>query len=349
MSTIESLLSEARSNWNDAGTLARIGKELQDRNRLAAAREVLSRALELDPRCDPETWEYLAFAHLRDSDAEGGLSALRRGLEVTGADTVRSTLVNFTEDEAEAARLGAELEKSADPVARASLWWKRLNKGDVEPALAAIRASVTEHPANRELRILFLWTLLSAKRMGKVADLRAEGLPLCDRAIADEPDRSFPRVMKLMMSAAEKDHDGVIRSGLEALHRFPDEESIMQFVGRAFREKGDPDRAALWFARAIGAKPSFAGARVDLGKLLEQQGKLDLAEELFREIPVANPRYAMGPISLALFLARRERWKEAETALLEAWPKLLDWQRESVKGNPDAAPLLARENVKKAI
>ncbi|MCU0724882.1 MAG: tetratricopeptide repeat protein [Planctomycetes bacterium] len=349
MTTIETLLSEARRSWGDAVTLARIGKELQDRNRLAAAREVLSRAVELDPRSDPEAWEYLAFAHYRDSDAEGGLSALRRGVEATGADTVRSTLMNFTEDEAEAALLRAELEGSADPVARASLWWKRLNEGEVETALAAIRAAVAAHPANRELRGLFLWTLLSGKRMGKVADLCAEGLPLCDRAVADEPDRSFSWVMKLMMHAAEKDHDGAIRTGLAALRRFPDEESIMQFVGRAFREKGDPDRAALWFARAIGAKPSFAGARVDLGKLLETQGKLDLAEEIFREIPVANPHYAMGPVSLALFLARRERWAEAETVFLEAWPRLLDWQRKSVKGNPDAAALLARENVKKAI
>jgi tetratricopeptide (TPR) repeat protein len=155
--------------------------------------------------------------------------------------------------------------------------------------------------------------------------------------------------MKLMLLSAEKDHDGVIRTGLGALARFPDEESVMQFVGRAFREKGDADRAALWFARAIGAKHSFAGARVDLARLLEGQGKLDPAEEILREIPAANPGYAQGPVSLALFLARRERWAEAETLLLEAWPKLADWQRENLKRNPDAALLLGRDNVKKAI
>lgn len=119
--------------------------------------------------------------------------------------------------------------------------------------------------------------------------------------------------------------------------------------GRAFKEKGEPDRAIACFARAIGMKPSFAGARTELGKVYEALGKLDLAEEVFREIPRANPAYAGGAVSLALFLGRRGRWDEAESVFLDAWGKLQPWQQARLKQQPDNAELLARPRVKSVV
>jgi len=96
-------------------------------------------------------------------------------------------------------------------------------------------------------------------------------------------------------------------------------------------------------------KPSFAGARTELGKIHETQGRLDLAEEVFREIPRANPQYAGGATSLALFLARRERWDEAESIFLEAWGRLRPWQQARLKQQPEAELLLARPRIKSVV
>jgi len=96
-------------------------------------------------------------------------------------------------------------------------------------------------------------------------------------------------------------------------------------------------------------KPSFAGARVELGKVYEAKGRIDRAEEIFREIPSANPEYAGGAVSLALFLGRRERWEEAESVFLEAWGRMFPWQKERLKQQPDVAALLSRPRVKSAV
>ena len=66
MSTVEDLLIEAYSHWDDAETLARTGRELQSRTRLEAAREILTRAIELRPDSDPDSWARLSFAQFRD-------------------------------------------------------------------------------------------------------------------------------------------------------------------------------------------------------------------------------------------------------------------------------------------
>ncbi len=349
MTTIDSLLAAALVRWDDAKALARIGRELQDRNRLAHARTVLRRALAIDPKVDPEAWEQLAYACYRGYDHGAGDMALREGLAATGSDSLRSTLMNFTEDKEEAKRLRAELESTASPVARASLSWKRLEAGEYEPALAEVKAIHAANPGDAEIRGMLLWVYLSARRAGKCGDLREEAVPLADAAIREAPDRIYGWIMKLMCLSVEKDHDGIIATAREALARFPDEESVMQHLGRAHREKGDVERAVLWLNRAIGAKPSFAGARVDLGRLYEKQGRLDLAEEVFREMPAANPDYPMAPVSLALFLTRQGRLPEAEDVFVAAWPRLVSWQRDAVKSNPEAAPLLARERVKAII
>jgi tetratricopeptide (TPR) repeat protein len=148
------------------------------------------------------------------------------------------------------------------------------------------------------------------------------------------------------MLVIEKDWDAVLKGSAEALSAHPDDETMMQYRGQAFREKGDLPRAIACLNRAIGMKSSFVGARVDLGKIHEGREEYDLAEEIFREIPGANPGYPSGPVSLALFLARREQFDEAEDLIIKAWPNLPVWVKGSVKSNPDAEALLSREAVK---
>jgi hypothetical protein len=77
--------------------------------------------------------------------------------------------------------------------------------------------------------------------------------------------------------------------------------------------------------------------------------KFDLAEAVFREIEGANPEYAAGPVSLALFLGRRDRWDEAEQIVIDVWPKMEDWQRGRLMHQPDVKALFERDRVKAAI
>ncbi len=349
MPTIQDLLRDAYTNWDDAAALSRAGQELQRRSRLTEARTVLERAVELDPR-DLDAWANQAFACYRNLEEQAGHDVLRRGVAATESDLLRATLTTFC-DEEEAAFLREALADTEDPAAQAILLGQRFWKGEHETALEGMRALVAEHPSDETIRSQLLWTLLGARARGTLEglDLHTEGLPLVETIVAEAPDSMEGWWMQLQMLHAEKDWQGLITVTGEALKRMPDEETVMLFRARAFREKGDEDRAVAWFLRAIGAKPSFTGARVELGKLYEKQGRLDLAEEIFREIGEANPSYAMGPMSLALFLGRQGRWEEAESVFLETWPKIPPMFRAGLQQSPQAKEMFERAAVRRVI
>jgi tetratricopeptide (TPR) repeat protein len=349
MPTIDQLLKDAYSNWDDAAVLARTGKELHDRNRLDHSKAVLGRALELDPQ-NKRSWAYLSYCHFRSFAGETGQEVLGKGIEATGADMLRAVRAAFTSDQEKRKELLKEIEGSTEALVRAELEAMKIWDGDVE-ALDRVRKIAADNPDDDWIRDVFLWSLMSAKSSGKIEgfDLREEGVPIATRKIEASPDIISGYWMKTTMLQLEKDWDALLETTGAALERIPDDETMLQFRGRAYKEKGDLDRAIQCFTRATGMKHSFVGARVDLGKAYEAQEKFDLAEEIFREIPKANPGYAPGPMSIALFLARRERWEEAEAAFLEAWPKLPEWFRGGLKQNPDAAPLLEREAIKKVV
>ena len=349
MATIEKLLHEAYTHWDDGARLSHLGQEIHDRNRLDHAQRVLERVVELAPD-DVEAWAHLSYAYFRALDDEKGRAVLRKGVETTGSDALKSTLLNFTDGE-EAERLRGELESSSDPGARAGRISERFWAGEKEEALAELRQLIEDNPGEDGPRETLLWMMIRAKHSNAIEglDLHDEAIPIADERIARSRDRVSAWSLKLMMLAAEKDWDGVLETTAKALEVFPDEETVMQFRARAFREKEDEDRAIQWYQRAVGAKPTFAGARIELAKLYEKQEKLEIAEEVFRDLLVANPDYPFSPVSLALFLARREQWEEAERLMVDVWPSFPEFLRGAVLDNPDAKPLLDREAVKAVI
>ncbi|MFI5401358.1 MAG: tetratricopeptide repeat protein [Planctomycetota bacterium] len=349
MATIAELVRDAYSHWDDAETLSRAGRELHDRNRLDIARDVLERAVELDPG-DVDAWAHLAFAQMRGFMPEKGFETFRRAIERTGSDFLRATFAGVTQDKAEQARLLEEVAGNDDPAVRMSAAAVRHGMGDAA-AFAGMQRLAEEHPDDAEVRETWLWSIMNARWRGgaKEVDIRAEAVPLADRSIEEHPDRILGYWLKAHLLVAAQDWDGARAAAEEALARFPDEETMMFVRGRAFKETRDLDRAAHCFARAIGMKHSFAGARTELGKVYEEQGMHDLAEEVFREIQRANPEYAGGAVSVALFLGRQQRWEEAESVFLEAWARLKPWQQARMKQQPEVAALLARPRVKSAV
>ena len=220
-------------------------------------------------------------------------------------------------------------------MARAGLLYGTAWTGD-EAALSELRTIAAEHPDDDEVRTMLLWSLMGARSSDKLPDLdlHKEGVPVTDAMIAKDPDAVSGHWMKVQMLLIEKDWDAVLEATEQASERFPDEETLTYLRGRAFKEKEDLDHAIQCFNRAIGMKPSFAGARAALAEAYEAQGSLELAEETLLEIRQANPDYTAGPVSLALFLGRRERWEEAEKLFLDAWPKLSEWFRDGMHKNP---------------
>ena len=349
-STIESLLARAPDAWNDAVALGAIGRELHDRNRLDHARRFLERALELDPQ-QVECWAHLAYCGFRSFREQEGLDVLRRGIEATGSIRLKGALSHFLGEGQELEALKEEIAASEDLGAQASTLAHRFYAGEADAALDGLRQLMRSHPASRIPAEQFLWSVFGGAHRGLVDDevIRREAVAVADRWIRRAPAAVFAYWMKQQLLAAQKDWEGVLDATVEGLAVFPDEETMMRMRGQALEQLGRDDEALQWYARAVGAKPSFVGARVALGKLYEKMGKPELAEVVFREIPVANPDYTIGRVSLALFLGRQDRWEEAERIFLDAWAELPPFLRDAARRSPDAGDLLEREAIRAVV
>lgn len=80
----------------------------------------------------------------------------------------------------------------------------------------------------------------------------------------------------------------------------------------------DPQRAFVSFQRAVQENPRHKDAQYYLGHLYAQQGKLDLAEQRFREVLRIDPDYSEAHTYLGQVLAQRGRWDEAITSYRQA-------------------------------
>ena len=346
MSTIQDLLARIPAAWDDAARLGDLGRELHDRNRLAVAQRLLERSVELDAS-DTENWAHLAYCFFRSFRGDEGVKVLRRGLDATGSDDLKGTLSHFIGDGEEKEALKAAIADSKEVGAQAGLLGHRFYGGEADAALEGLRALMKKHPKVKAPAEQFLWSCFGGlhQKLVSEATIREEALPLADRWIEEEPEHVFGYWMRQQLLGGLQDWDALLAETERGLAVFPDEETMMQTRARALTELGRLDEAVHWYARAIGAKPSFVGARIGLGRLYEKMEKPELAEPVFREIPVANPDYAFGGVSLALFLARREQWAEAEQVFLDTWAKLPDMLKEATRNNPEAAELMKREAI----
>jgi tetratricopeptide (TPR) repeat protein/catechol 2,3-dioxygenase-like lactoylglutathione lyase family enzyme len=341
-STVPDLLREAHEHWSEARRLASIGRRLQGRARFEDARRVLERSLALDAR-DAEAWAQLAYVHLRSLRDEEGRATLRRGVDATGSSWLETVLAEFADAE-EGRLVWEKVAGDTDPpVVAARLAHRFSSTEDKAQALDELLALQAAHPDDRRVRDSALWILYSAASQKAVPERDLVGLarPLIEAAIEADPLGPGGWWFLCQFLQLAGDWPGLLDATARGLAHLPDDETLMQLRGRAWRESGDVDRAVAWFQRAIGAKPSFAGARVDLGRLYETTGRIELAEEVFREIPLANPAYAAGPVSVALFLARQGRMEEARPMFASAWPRLHPFFQAGLRRNPEASALLS--------
>ena len=108
-------------------------------------------------------------------------------------------------------------------------------------------------------------------------------------------------------------------------------EASLYEQGRQARISGDPTRAAALLGEAVRRDPRNADARLQLGLALLADGRLDAAEDEFRQVLALAPDYADARIGLAR-IAQRRGDKAAARALLEP----------VAPGNADGAALRAQ-------
>jgi tetratricopeptide (TPR) repeat protein len=348
MNTIVDLLDRAYMNWNMADRLGEIGTELESRSRLALARKVLGRAVELEPNAKPEWYASLAFAHFRDTGnmAEEGERLLVEGIETTDSDMLKAWHGAFVDEEDIAEQIFAIVHNTPDVGVQFTYGQALLWRGRNDQALMVMRQAIKrvgegETPVGLDTYVSAMNWMAA---QGAAIDIDTEIQPYIDRLIATSPNVYQYRSLQLQRYQVEKNWEKVRDTALETLQIFPDEETVMLALAGAYEKLGDDNRAILWYNRAIGAKYSYVRARVQLGRIYERLGMNDLAAQVFREIPAANPGYHMGSISLAAYLYRSGNLEEAQAVFNKTYSRLKPFEKGGLEHNPDTKVLFERMN-----
>jgi tetratricopeptide (TPR) repeat protein len=351
--TIPFLIETAFTHWEgahaDAETLGRIGVELESRSRLPEARAVLERALFLSPLQHPEWYLSLAFAHFRDvtgNYSPDGERLMTDGIEETDSDYLKASylaMFDGNQNEAELRDMIDYLTASDDVSVRFALGHSLLWRGEAERALVLLREAVqTLNDDDVPLGLdSYCGALNWMRGQGMAIDLPGEVQPYLARLVHFYPNVYNYRALTIQMHQTLRDYDAVRTAALETLRNFPDEETTMLALGTASERQGNDVEAALWYNRAIGAKPSFARARIMLGKLYERTGSLMLAEQTFREIAGAFPEYHAGKVEIAYFLKRKGNLAEATSLFRYAYDHLKTFEKASVEQHPEGKQFVA--------
>lgn len=342
--TIEYLIDDGYTHWNNAERVAEIGIELESRTRLDLSRKFLRRALYLNPTSRPDWYMFLSFACFRDArrmDEDGEL-ALTDGIEKTNSAVIKANYIAFMEDEQAAEEMISEARLSNDPSVQYTLASSLNWRGRTDESLEMFRTAAA-NTGDNEFPICiedYPFTLGWAKAKGYDIDLETESLPVLDRLIAHNPFAYRYRAVKLQNFQALKDWQRVQECCHEILDIMPDEETTMLALGIALEQQEQTDEALMWYSRAIGAKPSFARARLNISKIYEKRGRLDAAEDYLRQIPAANPDYTFGGILLSFFLQRHKRHDEALRSFEDVYPRLKNHEKSWVEQFAEGKELL---------
>jgi tetratricopeptide (TPR) repeat protein len=126
------------------------------------------------------------------------------------------------------------------------------------------------------------------------------------------------------------DNDAARKAFASALQNAPDWPEAMYELGRL--ESGT--KAVSLLEGAIAARPTWSEARVALGAARLENGEVDAAEALFRQVLKANPKLPLAHARLGMALAAKRDYANAEAELKRGL--------EGLPNDADAALWLAR-------
>jgi tetratricopeptide (TPR) repeat protein len=142
-------------------------------------------------------------------------------------------------------------------------------------------------------------------------------------AAARVPHRRIVRAMKELRAQAESGQYALEFGSLSVIARQPMPSARELFDQAAQLERKDREAAAKAYEQAIAADPSFLDARINLGLLLHQGGRMAKAERAYRDAVLACGRDPTLLYNLGVLLEDMGRKREA----LEAY-------RAALRGDP---------------
>ena len=145
-------------------------------------------------------------------------------------------------------------------------------------------------------------------------------------AAARVPHRRIVRAMKELRAQAESGQYALEFGSLSVMAQpMPSAQEL--FDQAANLERKDREAAARAYEQAIAADPSFLDARINLGLLLHQSGRLAKAERAYRDAILACGRDPMLLFNLGVLLediGRKRDALEAYRAALRGDPAFAD-------------------------
>jgi len=348
MTTIPDLVRTAYENWNNAAVLADVGRELEERTRFEVARVFLKRAIELAPADHPFAYINLAFTHFRDnvSHEDVGLNILAGGIEATNSDLVRTIYASYLPEERdeearELLNTAAQNLRGVHIATVASIAVWRIGPERALEMLGDIHVHLKQLLAGADVDSLSdLVTLCVRLHMQKLFDIETIDLAHACSVIASlQPERIRSHNGPTSVYHTLKRWPELEQAALNALRHLPDDESMLMFVAIAAEGAGDILKAEQWYQRAIGAKLSFAGARIRLARMWDANGQAERAIDMVREMIAANPDYAFGYVQASTMLNKHGHTDEALRLMKHAKPNLSPWMIESIGRNESVKQL----------
>ena len=162
------------------------------------------------------------------------------------------------------------------------------NKGDFAAAATAFEAAVAKAPTIPDLHVNLALAYFRLKRTNEaVAEL--------EKAASLGPDD--PKIHYQLGSAyvEMQEYDKAISAFEKGLARPVDLAAdplaleATSTLGAVYFAKGENDKAAAQFQKALAAKPGAAGATLGMGKIHFSKGEVDKAVELFEQVVAQHP------------------------------------------------------------
>ncbi|HKP12018.1 MAG TPA: tetratricopeptide repeat protein, partial [Blastocatellia bacterium] len=104
----------------------------------------------------------------------------------------------------------------------------------------------------------------------------------------------------------------------EVLPSYPNDAEVLTRLAYLHQTKGEIERAASLYERALQSEPHKTAAAVNLGVLYAQRGRVERAIELWRAALASNPGLSEASINLAIALLAGGDKKEAREVLVKA-------------------------------
>lgn len=160
--------------------------------------------------------------------------------------------------------------------------------------------------------------VIIGEQQGSQALLR-KGVALLEDGLAQQPDVAKAQKMLGIGYARLGDVKQAIGAFEEAVRLAPDEPEHLYGLANVYELEGrDPAVIERLYQRALAIQPAQAQTRINYGRFLETQGRLDEAIVQYQQAIEEQPWLDVGYYNLGTAYLQKQMFDEAEAALLEA-------------------------------